>query len=452
MLSTKISKRALVAIVDFLILSISLYLALSLRSLSLLSKLDFLVIFKPFLIIIFINLAVFYIYGLYDRISVKIYQELNQRVLVSQILSSILGATIFYTTNLFIIAPKTILLIYILISSLLIFIWRRSVKNILKSPKTNTLLLVASGVELQELAKEIENNKILNIKSLETINLDNNQNLNLYTEIKNKVQAGNFNMLAINMHHPHIKNSISLFYELLLDGVEVINFADLYEEVLQKIPLENIDAGWFFNNLYNKQNKFYTKVKRALDLILAVPLFLITLIIYPFIALSIKLQDRGPIFYVAERVGRNNQVFKVYKFRSMTNKQEVDVESQEEKLRITRLGKFLRNTRLDELPQLINILRGELSFIGPRPEYPKLVKEYTNQIPFYGIRHTITPGLSGYAQIYQEANSVPKFGISVNSTQAKLAYDIYYLKHRSILMDLSLTLKTIKSLLEKSGL
>lgn len=243
MLSTKISKRALVAIVDFLILSISLYLALSLRSLSLLSKLDFLVIFKPFLIIIFINLAVFYIYGLYDRISVKIYQELNQRVLVSQILSSILGATIFYTTNLFTIAPKTILLIYILISSLLIFIWRRSVKNILKSPKTNTLLLVASGVELQELAKEIENNKILNIKSLETINLDNNQNLNLYTEIKNKVQAGNFNMLAINMHHPHIKNSISLFYELLLEGVEVINFADLYEEVLQKIPLENIDAG-----------------------------------------------------------------------------------------------------------------------------------------------------------------------------------------------------------------
>lgn len=243
MLSTKISKRALVAIVDFLILSISLYLALSLRSLSLLSKLDFLVIFKPFLIIIFINLAVFYIYGLYDRISVKIYQELNQRVLVSQILSSILGATIFYTTNLFIIAPKTILLIYILISSLLIFIWRRSVKNILKSPKTNTLLLVASGVELQELAKEIENNKILNIKSLETINLDNNQNLNLYTEIKNKVKAGNFNMLAINMHHPHIKNSISLFYELLLEGVEVINFADLYEEVLQKIPLENIDAG-----------------------------------------------------------------------------------------------------------------------------------------------------------------------------------------------------------------
>lgn len=136
----------------------------------------------------------------------------------------------------------------------------------------------------------------------------------------------------------------------------------------------------------------------------------------------------------------------------MTNKQEVDVESQEEKLRITKLGKFLRNTRLDELPQLINILRGELSFIGPRPEYPKLVKEYTNQIPFYGIRHTITPGLSGYAQIYQEANSVPKFGLSVNSTQAKLAYDIYYLKHRSILMDLSLTLKTIKSLLEKSGL
>lgn len=452
MLSTKISKRVLVAVLDFLILSCSLYLALSLRNLTLISQANFLEIYRPFLIIIFINLIVFYIYGLYDKITVKVYQELNQRVLISQMLSSILGSIIFYTTSAFTITPKTILLIYILISSLLIFLWRKSVKSLIQSPKTNTLLIVATGLELKELTEEISNNKILNIKSLETLDLSEHQSLDLYSQIKNKILEGHFNMLAINMQNAYIKNSISLFYELLLLKVEVMNFADLYEEVLGKIPLENIDAGWFFNNLYNKKNKFYEKVKRGLDLVLALPTFLISLIFYPLVYLALKLEDGGSLFYVAERVGRDNQVFKLYKFRSMTELASVDVSSHEEKTRITRFGKFMRKTRLDELPQLINILKGELSFIGPRPEYPKLVREYSNQVPFYGIRHTVAPGLSGYAQVYQESKAVPKFGLSTEATKDKLSYDIYYLKHRSILMDISLVLKTLKTLLSKSGL
>jgi lipopolysaccharide/colanic/teichoic acid biosynthesis glycosyltransferase len=130
----------------------------------------------------------------------------------------------------------------------------------------------------------------------------------------------------------------------------------------------------------------------------------------------------------------------------------IDVTSKEEKSRVTRFGDFIRKTRIDELPQLINIIRGDLSLIGPRPEFPALVREYTNQIPFYSIRHTVVPGLSGFAQIYQDQKSVPKFGIATDATKIKLSYDIYYLKHRSIMMDLSLIIKTIKILLGKTGL
>ena len=121
-----------------------------------------------------------------------------------------------------------------------------------------------------------------------------------------------------------------------------------------------------------------------------------------------------------------------------------NTKSEEERVRITSFGKFIRSTRIDELPQLINIIKGDMTLIGPRPETPTLFKEYSNQISFYGIRQSIKPGLSGYAQIYQEQNIVPKFGLEINATKDKLSYDIYYLKHRSLFMDISLILKTIK--------
>ncbi|MEA4910594.1 hypothetical protein SDC9_07921 [bioreactor metagenome] len=453
MISTRITKRLFIAIIDFLILSFSLYLALALRNLEFLPFAEYLKIFRPFLLIIFLNLLVFYMYGFYDKMTVKIYKELNQRILSSQILSSVLGAIIFYTVPLFSIAPKTILIIYIAISSLLIFIWRRNVGKLFKSTAQNRILLVAEGKELSELKNEIEHNKILNVEKVDFIDLNEDRDLNLYTKIKSKIEDGKFNMLAINMHHPYVKNSISLFYELLLEKVSVINFADLYEDLFQKIPLDNIDAGWFFNNLYGKKNKFYENAKRLLDLSLSIPIFLISLAIYPIIFLVLKAQDGGSLFYISERIGKDGLPFKVYKFRSMTDlkNKDIDSSSKDEAKRITKFGSFLRKTRLDELPQLINIISGDLSLIGPRPEVPPLVEEYGKQIPFYGIRHTVTPGLSGYAQIYQEQKSVPKFGIATDATKDKLCYDIFYLKHRSFLMDLSLMIRTVKTLLSKSG-
>lgn len=454
MIFSKYTKRIVVAFIDFLILSVSLYLALSIRNIYLVSYEYFYSVFLPFLIIIILSIVIFYMYGLYDKMTVKIYKELTGRVLSSQILAAVIGSIVFYATPFFSIAPKTVLIIYVLISSLLIFFWRRYAKIIIKSKSNIKVLLIAEGVELRELEEELKNNKVINAKKVDSLDLKSHHPLDIYTKIKNKIEKEGYNTLAINIHHLHIKNDISLFYELLLEKVNIIDFADLYEEVFDRIPLQNIDASWFFSNLYNKENKFYEKVKRTLDLIVSVPAFMISLVFYPLVLIAIKIQDGGGIFYTAERIGKNNKIFKIYKFRSMTEKKisDIDVASKEERNRVTRFGNFIRKTRIDELPQLINIIKGDLSLIGPRPEFPALVQEYTNQIPFYSIRHTIVPGLSGFAQIYQEQKTVPKFGIATDATKIKLSYDIYYLKHRSIIMDLSLIIKTIKILLGKTGL
>ena len=477
MILNKTLKRIFILVIDFCILSFSLYLSLALRNFDLFNHERFLKIYYPFLIIIFINLIIFFMYGLYDKMTTKIYKELNSRILTSLILSGILGSIIYYSTDYFNIAPKILLFIYLILSFLLIFFWRKSVRYFLKSSEKLNILLVAEGQEILELKNEIENNKILNIKKIEILNLENlkadenifekiNQIINLdenqiqknifenVLDIKNlKNPKEKFNIIAINLHHPLLKNNLHAFYNLYLQNIEIINFANLYEEILQKVPLENIDSGWIFDNLYNKKNLLYEKLKRVLDIILAFPVFLISLIFYPFVYLILKIQDNGSLFYTAERIGKNNKIFKFYKFRSMTPLKisEIDITNKQEKNRLTKFGKFMRKTRIDELPQLINILKGDLSFIGPRCEFPALVERYEKEISYYNLRHTITPGLSGYAQIYQERHTIPKYGEDVEGTRIKLSHDIYYIKHRSFLMDVSLIIKTIKNLLSKEG-
>jgi lipopolysaccharide/colanic/teichoic acid biosynthesis glycosyltransferase len=162
---------------------------------------------------------------------------------------------------------------------------------------------------------------------------------------------------------------------------------------------------------------------------------------------AIKLEDRGPIFYSHLRVGKYGRPFPVYKIRSMENLPTNEVK---ETKKVTRVGSFIRKTRIDELPQLWNVLRGDVSLIGPRPETPALVKEYIATVPFYNIRHIVRPGLSGWAQTQQ--HEVPKFGVDIKQTKNKLAYDLYYLEHTSLLTDISIILRTLKVLVGKSGI
>jgi exopolysaccharide biosynthesis polyprenyl glycosylphosphotransferase len=168
----------------------------------------------------------------------------------------------------------------------------------------------------------------------------------------------------------------------------------------------------------------------------------------PFVVLAIKLSSRGPILYRQSRVGRDGSVFQCYKFRTMRSDAEADTGptwAKDDDPRITRVGKFLRKTRIDEIPQLYNVLRGDMSFVGPRPERPEFVEALNQQIPHYQLRHSIRPGITGWAQILY------KYGNSVEDAKEKLRYDLYYMKNMSAGLDLLIILSTIKIILLGRG-
>jgi lipopolysaccharide/colanic/teichoic acid biosynthesis glycosyltransferase len=185
-----------------------------------------------------------------------------------------------------------------------------------------------------------------------------------------------------------------------------------------------------------------------MDIIISLPLLLFALVIFPFVAIALKLDDGGSIFGHQIRIGKNNKLIWILKFRTMLFNDNGAWEKKGLENRLTRVGNFLRKTRLDEFPQVWNVLKGDMSLIGPRPEFPEAVKHYTEELPYYNVRHLIKPGLSGWAQLYGEH---PHHGTDVNKTKNKLSYDLYYIKNRSFLLDLKIALRTLKTLASIAG-
>jgi len=228
-------------------------------------------------------------------------------------------------------------------------------------------------------------------------------------------------------------------YQLLIFGIDIFNLPTFWEKIARSIPISATEETWFLENLRGKQKGGYEIIKRGIDIFLSIFFGLISLIFYPLIILAIKLDSPGPVFYQQKRVGKNNKIFKIIKFRTMIAEAEKNGPqwAKENDSRITKVGKLLRRFHLDELPQLLNILKGEMSFIGPRPERPEFVEELVKKIPHYHLRHLIKPSLTGWAQI-----NYP-YGSSVEDAEKKLYYDLYYLKNRSLILDLEIFLKTL---------
>jgi lipopolysaccharide/colanic/teichoic acid biosynthesis glycosyltransferase len=238
-------------------------------------------------------------------------------------------------------------------------------------------------------------------------------------------------------------------YNLIFSGIIFIDMHKVYEDVFDRIPLSLIKYSWFLENISLAPKMTYDLLKRLMDIFIASVLGIISLIVYPFVIAAIKIEDRGPMFFKQVRVGKNGKTIHILKFRTMFIRDDIDV-TQDSASRVMKVGNFLRRTRLDEIPQLWNVVRGDVSLIGPRPELPRLVAQYEKEIPYYGIRHLIKPGLSGWAQLYQDNH--PHHGVAVAETKEKLSYDLYYLKNRSFMLDIRIALKTIKKLMSRSGI
>jgi len=213
----------------------------------------------------------------------------------------------------------------------------------------------------------------------------------------------------------------------------------MYKDINKKICLGSIDEKWFEKNIV-RENNMYLFLKRAIDIFFGCVGFILFSLFFPFVAVLIKVDSKGPIFYCHKRVGKNGIVFDLYKFRSMTSSsdQHSAIWREKDKDNITRVGKFLRRSHIDELPQAINLLRGDISFVGPRPEWVELVKIFEEEIPFYKKRYLIKPGLFGWAQINFPASK------TVDEAKEKFEYDLYYIKNYSILLDIEIMLKAVK--------
>jgi len=231
-------------------------------------------------------------------------------------------------------------------------------------------------------------------------------------------------------------------------GVRVVDIATYFEKTLAQININHVNAGWLiFGDGFN-QGAFRTAVKRVFDLFFATLIFLLVWPLMILTAVAVVLESKGPVFYLQERVGLNGRVFKVIKFRSMRTDAEFDGRprfADKNDDRVTRVGKLIRKVRIDELPQLINVLRGEMSLVGPRPERPYFVSDLTSKVPYYAVRHSVKPGVTGWAQVRYE------YGSTLQDSIEKLQYDLYYVKNHTLFLDLLIMLETVAVVLTGKG-
>ncbi|MDO8589725.1 MAG: exopolysaccharide biosynthesis polyprenyl glycosylphosphotransferase [bacterium] len=442
-------KEALILLLgDICSFVVALWLSLLIRGLEVPSNDLFLTHFLPFSILFVLWILVFYIAGLYEKHTVILKSKLPTIITNTQLASSALAVMFFYFIPFFGITPKTILFIYLVVSFALILSWRMYGYFIIGHGHPNNAILIGSGDEMKELYEEVNNNSIYNIKFVSSVDLNRADEKGFWDEIISHVYAEDVSVIAIDLANKNVEPVLPHLYNLIFSKISFIDMHKIYEDIFDRVPLSLLRYDWFLENISTASRGGYDILKRLMDILLSIPLLVVPILACPFIFVAMKLEGSGPIFTVQDRVGRNNHIIRILKFRTMLFNDNGDWQTTDVVNKVTRVGNFLRKTRLDEFPQLWNVLRGDISLIGPRPEFPEAVKRYTDEISYYNVRHLIKPGLSGWAQIYGEH---PHHGTDVDKTKNKLSYDLYYIKNRSFLLDLKIALQTLKTFASIAG-
>lgn len=401
---------------------------------------------KPFAFPLLFLILTFFALGLYDLKNLSGLFTHSKLLITGVGVFFIIATLYFYFFPFESIAPKTILVIFSVMFGLVNFGIRETFRRyMIRSQPIIRLLLIAKGRDVEELVNYIEENPQLGYRVSKWIKEYNIKEID-------QAMADNENPLIVI---PSQMRGDQFFgekiYEKILEGKEVVMFSDFYESIFGKVSLDELKENWFLDKVKPKDG-LYGFFKRVVDVILAGLVIILSIAFWPIIALLIKFSSAGPTFFVKERIGLGERRFRLYKFRTMHSgrdeKNEVRENFSEERgdgRRVFMLGKIMRKVRLDEVPQAINVLKGELSFVGPRADFVDYYLLLKEKIPYYQIRTVVTPGLSGWAQIHN------KTGDSIENARERLAYDIYYIKNRSLILDLAVSLKTLKTILTFSG-
>ncbi|KAB1156553.1 exopolysaccharide biosynthesis polyprenyl glycosylphosphotransferase [Flavobacterium luteum] len=342
-----------------------------------------------------------------------------------------------------------------------LFLWRMFYVRFLASNRfTKKVILICDKVQLKELVLGLENAdphyKVMGYINSDSTN-DNKNNKNDFIKIINVEKLEQFVIensvsevvIASQKTDGITINLYNQLIHLLENGYIIREYTQVYESITQRIPVQYVarDFYRFFPFSRSNQNHLYLLVVRILETIISLIGLLIGIVLTPFILLGNSIGNRGELFYTQDRVGKNGKIFKILKFRTMKVNSESNgaVFATINDFRATPFGKFLRKSRIDEFPQFINILKGEMAVIGPRPERPIFVTEIANVMPFYETRHVIKPGLTGWAQVNYS------YGETIDDSLIKLQYDLYYIKHRSIFLDINIVFKTMSTILFYRG-
>jgi exopolysaccharide biosynthesis polyprenyl glycosylphosphotransferase len=399
-------------------------------------------------------LIIFYVANLYNLNILAKGPRFTERVIKTIGPAAILSLIIFYLLPQSTIAPKTNLLIFSFVYLITFLAWRYLWRNSLrKALPHNNVLLIGYDQLADELWQLLTNSPHLGYKP--SLLLDDsgqeqsNQNWIIINRTDNLAQAINdyhINTIVIADRYRADQQINQALFNLLPLNLTYLTMSSFYEQLTGKVPLAAIGQLWFLENLNLTDKRWYLAVKRSNDIIWAGLGLIISAPLWPVIAIAVKLSGHGPIIFRQKRLGQNDHCFTIYKFRTMKLANNDFRPTDNNDQRITPIGRWLRQTRFDEIPQLINILKGDMSFIGPRPERPELIENLAKELPFYHIRGLIRPGVTGWDQVSGEYHSP-----SLEDTYKKLQHDLFYLKNCSIYLDLKIILKTLTTILSREG-
>lgn len=447
---------------DLILLYIGLYISVLLRYFEFNRAVkEFVHLFFPLTYLYLLGIIILFIIGLYDITRFKSKWAIIQKIILSATIWFSFGIFYFYLSPKVSITPKTILILNTISGFSLIMIWHYCYNKFLSSTIWQVSIVFAGKTpETTELINFLKQEPALGYKVLGIIETTTSINFEQSIPIASRLtdlldQTEVRKTPQIIVIAPHFASNNEFLKELythLFQQIQTVELAKFYEDIFGRIPPFTFSESWFLINLHEQQKKMYDRVRIIFDYLLALILGIGFFITFPFIAIAIKASSPGPILFRQERVGRQEKKFILYKYRTMkvlgsdgSAEMHGPEFAKKDDPRITRVGKFLRRTRLDELPQFINILKNQMGIIGPRPERPEFVKQLTEKLPFYSLRHLIKPGLTGWAQLRNAY-----YG-SIEENLRKLEFDLYYIKNRGPLIDIAITLKTINVVMRMLG-
>lgn len=403
------------------------------------------------LIVTLFWLYVMHLKGFYRIIEYRIFWKDAYNILEAILIGAVIPIVVaFFLCPTFM--PRLNLIIAVVLAYFMILLWRFLFSKYMKSfKKPKNVIVIGAGSSGTTIAREIINHPEILYNIVGFVDDDPEKIgqeilgikvLGSCTELPGLIQELKVNIIILAITgKPKSNETLFAVAESMKLKVKLFEMAQLYSYLTGKIPVNHITNSWFIYELGMIEKPFYELIKRILDIILSTAIAVVMSPVMLFLAIAIKLEDGGDILYKQDRVGKNGKVFKMLKFRTMINNAEqngaVWAADNNNDPRVTNFGRIARKLRLDELPQMYNIILNDMSLVGPRPERPEFTFELEKKIPFYQRRHWVIPGWTGWAQI------MFKYGASVDDAHEKLQYDFYYIKNRSIFLDASIFLKAL---------